>query len=199
MTHHLVSSGSHNSNLGSYCKWIHLNWTQQTHADNSPINMSCVFGHESLKNICFPSINARLSMMHPILSTVLKAWCFIAALLSIFISLLDLDSQFSLTRAQRVRAAMFPETLVEGEAAMPVQPDPTQQSNVQRLVEPSHLLKTAIVHLINYQDDAELATRAVPELTKLLADDDPVWHHRDESLWTHHLIIRTGSTSSFSF
>lgn len=94
--------------------------------------------------------------------------------MSIFISLLDLDSQFSLTRAQRVRAAMFPETLVEGEAAMPVQPDPTQQSNVQRLAEPSHLLKTAIVHLINYQDDAELATRAVPELTKLLADDDPV-------------------------
>ncbi|XP_029365107.1 junction plakoglobin-like isoform X2 [Echeneis naucrates] len=86
----------------------------------------------------------------------------------------DLDAQYSLTRAQRVRAAMFPETLVEGEAAMPVQSDPAQQSNVQRLAEPSQLLKTAIVHLINYQDDAELATRAVPELTKLLADEDPV-------------------------
>ncbi|XP_068192116.1 junction plakoglobin-like [Antennarius striatus] len=86
----------------------------------------------------------------------------------------DLEGQYSLTRAQRVRAAMFPETLVEGEAAMPVQLDSTQQSNVQRLAEPSQLLKTAIVHLINYQDDAELATRAVPELTKLLADDDPV-------------------------
>uniref|UniRef100_A0AAR2L7V5 Junction plakoglobin n=1 Tax=Pygocentrus nattereri TaxID=42514 RepID=A0AAR2L7V5_PYGNA len=49
----------------------------------------------------------------------------------------DLDGQYSLTRAQRVRA-------------------------------------TAIVHLINYQDDAELATRAVPELTKLLADEDQV-------------------------
>lgn len=71
---------------------------------------------------------------------------------------------------------MFPETLVEGEAAMPVQSDPAQQSNVQRLAEPSQLLKTAIVHLINYQDDAELATRAVPELTKLLADNDPVLH-----------------------
>lgn len=86
----------------------------------------------------------------------------------------DLEAQYSLTRAQRVRAAMFPETLVEGEAAMPVQSDPSQQSNVQRLAEPSQLLKTAIVHLINYQDDAELATRAVPELTKLLADEDPV-------------------------
>lgn len=96
--------------------------------------------------------------------------------LSLYISfsLPDLDAQYSLTRAQRVRAAMFPETLVEGEAAMPVQSDPTQQSNVQRLAEPSQLLKTAIVHLINYQDDAELATRAVPELTKLLADEDPV-------------------------
>uniref|UniRef100_A0AAQ5ZBR4 Junction plakoglobin n=1 Tax=Amphiprion ocellaris TaxID=80972 RepID=A0AAQ5ZBR4_AMPOC len=84
------------------------------------------------------------------------------------------NAAYSLTRAQRVRAAMFPETLVEGEAAMPVQSDPSQQSNVQRLAEPSQLLKTAIVHLINYQDDAELATRAVPELTKLLADEDPV-------------------------
>lgn len=94
--------------------------------------------------------------------------------LSLLLLVTDLDAQFSLTRAQRVRAAMFPETLVEGEAAMPVQSDPSQQSNVQRLAEPSQLLKTAIVHLINYQDDAELATRAVPELTKLLADDDPV-------------------------
>lgn len=107
---------------------------------------------------------------------------FNSPLLSISMSLLDLDSQYSLTRAQRVRAAMFPETLVEGEAALPVQPDPTQQSNVQRLTEPSQLLKTAIVHLINYQDDAELATRAVPELTKLLADNDPVWCRHAKSL-----------------
>ncbi|XP_017571684.1 junction plakoglobin [Pygocentrus nattereri] len=86
----------------------------------------------------------------------------------------DLDGQYSLTRAQRVRAAMFPETLVEGESTLPTQTDPDQQTNVQRLAEPSQLLKTAIVHLINYQDDAELATRAVPELTKLLADEDQV-------------------------
>lgn len=30
------------------------------------------------------------------------------------------------------------------------------------------MLKHAVVNLINYQDDAELATRAIPELTKLL-------------------------------
>ncbi|XP_067281995.1 junction plakoglobin [Pseudorasbora parva] len=86
----------------------------------------------------------------------------------------DVDAQYSLTRAQRVRAAMFPETLVEGETVLPTQSNPDQPTNVQRLAEPSQLLKTAIVHLINYQDDAELATRAVPELTKLLADEDQV-------------------------
>lgn len=69
---------------------------------------------------------------------------------------------------------MFPETLVEGETVLTTQSNPDQPTNVQRLAEPSQLLKTAIVHLINYQDDAELATRAVPELTKLLADEDQV-------------------------
>lgn len=75
-----------------------------------------------------------------------------------------------LTRAQRVRAAMFPETLAEREALA----HSDSQSNVQRLTEPSHLLNNAIVHLINYQDDAELAKRAMPELIKLLTDDDQV-------------------------
>lgn len=58
-------------------------------------------------------------------------------------------------------------------------------TNVQRLAEPSQMLKTAIIHLINYQDDAELATRAVPELTKLLNDEDQV--RNTQSLdWIHH-------------
>ncbi|XP_066530331.1 junction plakoglobin isoform X2 [Hoplias malabaricus] len=83
----------------------------------------------------------------------------------------DADGQLSLTRAQRVRAAMFPESLTDGESSSQTDSD---QTNVQRLAEPSQLLKNAIVHLINYQDDAELATRAVPELTKLLADEDQV-------------------------
>ncbi|XP_036406186.1 junction plakoglobin a [Megalops cyprinoides] len=84
----------------------------------------------------------------------------------------DVESQYALTRAQRVRAAMYPETVVEGMTILSTQTDLGQQTNVQRLAEPSQLLKTAIIHLINYQDDAELATRAVPELTKLLNDDD---------------------------
>lgn len=84
----------------------------------------------------------------------------------------DLEALY--TRTQRVRAAMFPETLEGGTTILSTQTDPSQMTNVQRLAEPSQMLKTAIIHLINYQDDAELATRAVPELTKLLNDEDQV-------------------------
>lgn len=69
---------------------------------------------------------------------------------------------------------MYPETLEAGTTILSTQTDMTQMTNVQRLAEPSQMLKTAIIHLINYQDDAELATRAVPELTKLLNDEDQV-------------------------
>ncbi|XP_030586380.1 junction plakoglobin-like [Archocentrus centrarchus] len=86
----------------------------------------------------------------------------------------ELDPQSIMTRTQRVRAAMFPETLEGGTTILSTQTDPSQMTNVQRLAEPSQMLKTAIIHLINYQDDAELATRAVPELTKLLNDEDQV-------------------------
>uniref|UniRef100_A0A8C1T0X6 Catenin beta 1 n=1 Tax=Cyprinus carpio TaxID=7962 RepID=A0A8C1T0X6_CYPCA len=86
----------------------------------------------------------------------------------------DLDGQYAMTRAQRVRAAMFPETLDEGMQVTSTQFDSTHPTNVQRLAEPSQMLKHAVVDLINYQDDAELATRAIPELTKLLNDEDQV-------------------------
>ncbi|KAM9315220.1 junction plakoglobin-like isoform 1-T2 [Pholidichthys leucotaenia] len=86
----------------------------------------------------------------------------------------DLDPQGVLTRAQRVRTAMFPETIEGGATILSTQTDPSQMTNVQKLAEPSQQLKNAIIHLINYQDDAELATRAVPELTKLLNDEDQV-------------------------
>lgn len=71
---------------------------------------------------------------------------------------------------------MFPETLEPGTTILSTQTDLSEMTNVQRLAEPSQMLKTAIIHLINYQDDAELATRAVPELTKLLNDEDQVWN-----------------------
>lgn len=84
-----------------------------------------------------------------------------------------MEAQLAMTRAQRVRAAMYPETVEDHSLLITTQLE-GQQTNVQRLAEPSQMLKSAIVHLINYQDDAELATRAIPELTKLLNDEDPV-------------------------
>ena len=43
---------------------------------------------------------------------------------------------------------------------------------VQRLVQPTHQLKNAIMNLINYQEDADVTIKAIPELIKLLNDDD---------------------------
>lgn len=86
----------------------------------------------------------------------------------------DMNTQLNQTRSQRVRAAMFPETLDEGIQIPSTQIHPDQPTAVQRLAEPSQMLKHAVVNLINYQDDADLATRAIPELTKLLNDEDQV-------------------------
>jgi catenin beta 1 len=118
----------------------------------------------------------------------------------------DMNQQLNQTRSQRVRAAMFPETLEEGIEIPSTQLDPSQvrefregcsghlyvtvyaaliicsyytfirlqPTAVQRLAEPSQMLKHAVVNLINYQDDADLATRAIPELIKLLNDEDQV-------------------------
>ncbi|CAN7990939.1 unnamed protein product, partial [Ixodes hexagonus] len=93
----------------------------------------------------------------------------------------EMNQQLSQTRSQRVRAAMFPETLDEGIEIPSTQYDPAQPTAVQRLSEPSQMLKHAVVNLINYQasrlppdDDADLATRAIPELIKLLNDEDQV-------------------------
>lgn len=106
----------------------------------------------------------------------------------------DMEAQLAMTRAQRVRAAMYPETVEDRSLLISTQLE-GQQTNVQRLAEPSQMLKSAIVHLINYQDDAELATRAIPELTKLLNDEDPV---RKQLCWrrspsTEELLSSWGS------
>lgn len=94
---------------------------------------------------------------------------------------------------------MFPESMEESTTILSTQTDPSQMTNVQRLAEPSQMLKQAIVHLINYQDDAELATRAIPELTKLLNDEDQVMRtgtcrqaksHCDPACWFILFIIK---------
>ncbi|KAF6203603.1 hypothetical protein GE061_001935 [Apolygus lucorum] len=86
----------------------------------------------------------------------------------------EMNQQLAQTRSQRVRAAMFPETLEEGIEIPSTQFDGSQATAVQRLTEPSQMLKHAVVNLINYQDDADLATRAIPEFIKLMNDEDQV-------------------------
>ncbi len=51
----------------------------------------------------------------------------------------------------RVRRAMFPETVDEQMEIPSTQLDPGNPTAVQRLAEPSQLLKNAVVDLINYQ------------------------------------------------
>ncbi|KAK2829089.1 hypothetical protein Q7C36_017079 [Tachysurus vachellii] len=104
----------------------------------------------------------------------------------------EMDGQYAMTRAQRVRAAMFPETLDEGMQIPTTQFDSANPTNVQRLAEPSQMLKHAVVNLINYQDDAELATRAIPELTKLLNDEDQVVVNK-ASVMVHQLSKKEAS------
>ncbi|KAH3819192.1 hypothetical protein DPMN_120925 [Dreissena polymorpha] len=78
------------------------------------------------------------------------------------------------TCSHRVWEAIFPETLKEGLQIPSTEIHPDQPTAVQSLAEPSLMLKHAVVNLINYQDDADLATKAIPELTKFLCDDDQV-------------------------
>lgn len=86
----------------------------------------------------------------------------------------DINQQLNQTRSQRVRAAMFPESFDSDFQVPSVQVHPGKLSAVQRLAEPSQLLKHAVVNLINYQEDADVAVRAIPELIALLNDDDQV-------------------------
>lgn len=65
--------------------------------------------------------------------------------------ILEMNQQLNHTRSQRVRAAMFPETLEEGIEIPSTQFDQGQVTAVQRLTEPSQMLKHAVVNLINYQ------------------------------------------------
>ena len=63
----------------------------------------------------------------------------------------EMNQQLNQTRSNRVRAALFPETLEEGVQIPSTQVNPEQPTAVQRLTEPSQMLKCAVVNLINYQ------------------------------------------------
>ena len=56
-----------------------------------------------------------------------------------FILSAEMNQQLNQTRSQRVRAAMFPETLEEGIEIPSTQLDPAQPTAVQRLAEPSQV------------------------------------------------------------
>ena len=58
---------------------------------------------------------------------------------------------FFFLNSQRIRQAMFPETLEEGAHIPSTQFDSASSTAVQRLAEPSLMLKQAVVNLINYQ------------------------------------------------
>ncbi|KAM0736125.1 Armadillo segment polarity protein [Formica fusca] len=69
------------------------------------------------------------------------------------------------------------------------------------MAEPTQMLKDAVVNLINYQDDADLATRAIPELIKLLNDEDQVVvsqaammvHQLSKKEASRHAIFKSGA------
>lgn len=71
-----------------------------------------------------------------------------------------MNQQLNQTRSQRVRAAMFPETLEEGIQIPSTQIHPDQPTAVQRLAEPSQMLKHAVANLINYQVNTFFNTKA---------------------------------------
>lgn len=87
----------------------------------------------------------------------------------------EMNMQLNQTRSQRIRAAMFPESLEDYGYHQ-------NQSNgahngmrptaVQKLSQPTNKLKSAIVQLINYQEDADVTIKAIPELVKLLGDEE---------------------------
>ena len=92
----------------------------------------------------------------------------------------SMNAQLSSTRAQRIRAAIFPETLEDGASdGLSMTIPSTQFANgqstaVQKLSEPSQLLKNAVIDIINYKEDAEITERALPEFIRLINDDDPI-------------------------
>ena len=54
--------------------------------------------------------------------------------------------------SDRLRMVMFPETITEESEGIPsTQLNPNQPTNLQRLAEPSQIVKNAVANLINYQ------------------------------------------------
>ena len=63
----------------------------------------------------------------------------------------ELHNQFLQTRAERVREVLFPETLPDDQTIPNTQYNHKIPTSVQRLAQPSQMLKNAVVNLIHYQ------------------------------------------------
>lgn len=89
----------------------------------------------------------------------------------------NMSDQFASTRGHRVRAAMFPETIdeqmaVEHSATVTATAIDGSGTAVQRLADSAQMLKSGVVDLGNFHDDSDLANRAIPELVRLLGDQN---------------------------
>lgn len=111
--------------------------------------------------------------------------------------LADMGQQLHQTTGHRVAAAMYPENMENGGFDIPSTEMPGQLSAVQRLAEPSQMLRNAVVNLINYQDDADLATKALPELIDLLNDEDQAVINQ-AAIIIHQLARREASRHALS-
>ena len=80
--------------------------------------------------------------------TFLAIFCFTCS----YDVLSEIHDQFTRTRAERVREVLFPETMPDDGTVVPSpQYDPNVSTSVQRLAQPSRMLKNAVVSLIHYQ------------------------------------------------
>lgn len=108
----------------------------------------------------------------------------------------DMSNHLNQTSTQRVAAAMYPEAL-DGDLQIPSTQFTGQQTAVQRLSEPSQMLRHAVVNIINYQDDADLASEALPELIKLLNDADNSVVNQ-AAMVVHQLSLKEASRHALS-
>ncbi|KPM11473.1 Armadillo-like protein [Sarcoptes scabiei] len=78
------------------------------------------------------------------------------------------------TQSQQIPSSMFAEKIEDGIDMASKHFDPNQSNDGQSLAKQSQQTKPVPVNMIDYQDDVDLATRAIPELIKLLNDEDQV-------------------------
>lgn len=95
---------------------------------------------------------------------------------------------------------MFPETLVDAGNAyiLTTQLYPGHTTAVQKLSDPAVRLKHAVINLINYQEDADVASMACSHLVPLLEDDtDKSSQERAASL-VHQLSKKQACRHAFA-